>query len=111
MIGTITASTVSWPGYMSSLTIHTEKGTVIMQNDAIHTWNIREMENPKTDDGDPAKIHSGAGSAHVEETSGHEAIITDFVRAVRENREPAASGESARLATEIILDIYNNNKL
>lgn len=111
MIGTITASTVSWPGYVSTLTVHTEKGTVIMQNDAIQTWNIKDMPDPRDLSDDPSKIHSGAGSAHVEETSGHEAVIKDFVNAVMRNAEPSVSGDAARLATGIILDIYNNNSI
>ena len=51
-----------------------------------------------------------AGDAFVEETSGHESIISDFIEAVRQNRSPMVSGEDARVATEIVLDIYENNQ-
>jgi hypothetical protein len=54
-------------------------------------------------------FHSGAGSAAVKDTSGHETIILDFIDAVVTDREPMVSGKAARLATEIVLDIYNNN--
>ncbi len=55
-----------------------------------------------------AAIHSGAGAAGaaVADTSGHEAIVADFIRAVAGKRPPAVSGEEARLTTELILRIY-----
>lgn len=107
MIGTMIASTVAKPGFDARLEIISEKGTVVMVNDIITTWAIDDMENPsKVPDG---KIHSGASSASVEDTSGHEAIISDFVNAVRKDRDPYVTGESARLATEIILGVYSGN--
>jgi len=107
MIGTMIVSTVAKPGFDARLEIHSEKGTVIMENDIITTWAVEDMQNPSRVA--KGKIHSGASSASVEDTSGHEAIISDFVAAVREDREPYVSGKSARLATEIILEIYANN--
>ncbi len=107
MIGVIAASTSARPGFDPSLEIHTEKGTVIMKNDIITFWDIEGMENPSVSAG--MHFHSGAGSAAVNDTGGHEAIIKDFIAAVRENRKPAVSGEDARTATEIVLDIYNSN--
>jgi UDP-N-acetyl-2-amino-2-deoxyglucuronate dehydrogenase len=107
MIGTIAASTSARPGFDPSLEIHAEKGSVIMKNDIITFWDIEGMENPSVSAG--LHIHSGAGSAAVNDTSGHEGIIKDFIIAVRENRKPVVSGEEARVATEIVLDIYKSN--
>ena len=107
MIGSIKASTSARPGFDPSLMIHTDKGTIIMKNDIITCWDIDGMENPGVSS--EMHIHSGAGSAKVSDTDGHEAIIKDFIDAVRNDREPAVSGDTARTATEIILDIYNNN--
>ena len=83
------------------------RGTVIMENDEITTWAIEGMENPSVS-GD-FKVHSGSNTAAVADTSGHEAILLDFVEAIRENREPAVPAASARLATELILRIYGSN--
>ncbi len=107
MIGTMIASTIAKPGFDARLEIHSEKGTVIMENDIITTWTVEDLENQSRVA--KGKIHSGASSASVEDTSGHEAIISDFVAAVHENRDPYVTGESARLTTEIILGIYANN--
>lgn len=104
MIGSFLASTIAKPGFDPVLTLHTEYGTVIMENGKITGWFVPGIDNPsQKPDG---IIHSGATSAAVTDTSGHEAILLDFVEAVREKRDPAVSGESARLATELILKIY-----
>lgn len=106
-IGTIIASTSTKPGFDARLEIHSDKGTVIMENDIIKEWLIDDVPNPsKAKD---SKIHSGAQSASVADTSGHEAIIKDFIQSVKDNREPSVSGESAKKATELILNIYNHH--
>lgn len=108
MIGTITASTCAYPGFEPELMIITDKGSLILKNTVISEWNIKGLDNPSVSNG--KHVHSGAGDAFVEETSGHESIICDFIEAVRLNRPPMVSGEDARAATEIVLDIYENNQ-
>ena len=105
MIGTIVASTVARPGFPARLEIHAEAGFVVMENDLIARWAVEGAANPSLPPTGP--VHSGAGAAGaaVSDTSGHEAIIADFARAVRERESPAVSGEEARLTTELILEI------
>jgi UDP-N-acetyl-2-amino-2-deoxyglucuronate dehydrogenase len=106
MIGTMIASTVARPGFPARLEIHSEAGSIIMENDVITRWLVEGVENPARPPA--AAIHSGAGAsgATVADTSGHEAIVADFIAAVREKRAPAVSGEEARLTTELILMVY-----
>jgi UDP-N-acetyl-2-amino-2-deoxyglucuronate dehydrogenase len=106
MIGTIVASTVARPGFPARLEVHAEGGSLVMENDLITRWAVDGVPNPSRSSA--GAVHSGAGAAGatVSDTSGHEAIISDFVGAVREHRPPAVSGEEARLATELILEIY-----
>jgi predicted dehydrogenase len=86
--------------------VHGDKGTAILENDIITFWSVEGVENPsQTKD---TVIHDGATSAAVTDTAGHEALLADFVEAVREDRDPAVTGESARMATELILDIYSS---
>jgi len=108
MIGTITASTCAFPGFEPELKIITEKGSLVLRNTSISDWNIKGIDNPSVSK--DKHVHSGAGDAFVEETSGHESMICDFIEAVRQNRSPMVSGEDARAATEIVLDIYANNQ-
>ena len=106
MIGTIIASTAAKPGFDPRLEVHAERGTFVMENDIITYWNVDGMANPTQSEG--KLIQSGASSAVVSNTTNHEAIVKDFVESVRENREPFISGESAKIATEIVLEIYKN---
>ena len=105
MIGSIIASTVCGPrGYPPVLEIHAEKGSITMVNDEITSWEIDGIGNPSSRDG--FAVHSGADSAAVSDTSGHQAIIADFVRAVRTGCEPAVPAAQGRMATELVLQIY-----
>ncbi len=104
MIGTFVASTCCRPGFSARMEIHTERGSVILENDRITQWRVEGIENPSR--APTASIHDGATSAAVTDTAGHEAILADFVAAVREGREPAISGASARMATELALRVY-----
>ena len=104
MIGSITASTAAAPGHPAKLAVYTEKGSLTLTNDCVSDWNVDGVDNPSDDAA--FAVHSGASSAAVSDTAGHEAILADFVAAVREDREPAVPASSARLATELILQIY-----
>jgi UDP-N-acetyl-2-amino-2-deoxyglucuronate dehydrogenase len=106
MIGSIVASTAAKPGFDARLEVHSEKGTFILENDIITTWKVDGKNNPSnTKD---VKIFSGASNFAVTDTHLHEAIIKDFIYAVKENKHPFVNGKSARLTTEIILQIYSN---
>ena len=104
MIATMVGSTLAKPGFSARMDIHAERGTVTMENDVITQWLVEGMGNPSQQV--EGEIHDGATSASVEDTAGHEAIIADFIAACREGREPAVSGPEARMATELILQIY-----
>lgn len=104
MIGVIVASTAAKPGFDARLEIHGEKGTVVLENDVIVKWAVDGVGNPSHPR--DIKIMSGASSHTVADTALHEAIVKDFIASVGEDREPAVTGESARLATEVILTIY-----
>ncbi len=107
MLGSITASSAAKPGFSPVLEIHTDKGTIVLINDEISTWEIEGVENPSANK--DFEVHSGAASAAVEDTAGHEAILQDFAAAVREDREPAVPADSGRLATDLVLEIYAAN--
>ncbi len=106
MIGTFVASTLARPGFPPRVEIHAEAGSIVMVNDAITEWLVEGVANPARPGSVDLHSGAGAGGAAVTETAGHEAIIADFIDAVRTGRPPAASGADARLATDLILRIY-----
>jgi UDP-N-acetyl-2-amino-2-deoxyglucuronate dehydrogenase len=107
MIGTITASTATKPGFPAKMEIYSNKGYLILENDIITQWDIEGVKNPGSQKSNKNK-HTGASSALVKDTSNHEFIIKDFIDAIKTGRDPLITGESARNATEIILEIYKN---
>ena len=88
MIGTIVASTVARPGFPPRLEIHAEAGSIVMENDLITRWAVEGVPNPVPRAS--GAVHSGAGAAgaRCRTPSGHEAIVSDFIRAVREHGRP-----------------------
>ncbi|PCJ98394.1 MAG: oxidoreductase [Flavobacteriaceae bacterium] len=107
MIGTITASTATKPGFPAKMEIYTDKGYLILENDIITQWDIDGLENPTAQESNK-NTHTGAATAAVDDTTNHELVIQDFIEAIETGRDALVTGESARNATEIILDIYNN---
>lgn len=107
MIGTITASTATKPGFPAKMEIYSDKGYLVLENDVISQWDIKGLENPGSQEKKINK-HTGASSALVNDTSNHEFIIRDFIDSIKSGRDPLITGESARNATEIILEIYKN---
>ncbi|MEM7384773.1 MAG: Gfo/Idh/MocA family oxidoreductase [Verrucomicrobiota bacterium] len=109
LIGSLTASTATRPGFPPVLEIHTDKGSIVMENDEITLWEIDGVENPSSRD--DFEVHSGSASAAVTDTQGHEQIIRDFVNAIGDGRKPVAEAHSARKATDLVLQIYQNNQI
>lgn len=104
MIGTVVSSSATFPGYAGRLEVHTEKGSFTLTEDVISDWHIDGVDNPT--DTNFVYTHDGATSAAVTDTTAHKEILLDFENAVRTGAKPIASGESARLTTELILGIY-----
>ena len=107
MIGTITASTATKPGFPAKMEIYTSKGYLILGNDVITHWDIEGIENP-TAQTENENTHTGAATAAVSDTTNHETILNDFTNAVKTGDDCLITGESARNATEMILEIYSN---
>lgn len=110
MIGTLTASSACRPGFSPVLEVHSTKGSFVMENDLITRWEVEGVANPAGEDGEFV-VHSGADSAAVSDTSGHEAVVGNFVEAVREGRAPAVDGRDGARATELVLRVYEGDVL
>lgn len=104
MISTITASTATKPGFPAKMEIYSDKGFLILENDVITKWQIDDLPNPTKQKS--VNTHSGSATAAVDDTTNHEFLIKDFIDAVSNNHDPLITGESAKNATEIILEIY-----
>lgn len=106
MIGTVTASTATKPGFPAKLEIYSDKGFAIIENDEITKWDFENV--PLQKNINDKNKHTGAATHLVNDTSNHEKIIIDFINAVKENKEPLINGEEGRITTEVVLEIYKN---
>ncbi|MBM4048289.1 MAG: Gfo/Idh/MocA family oxidoreductase [Planctomycetes bacterium] len=109
-LGVIEGTTSVYPGLLRRLEIHGSKGTVILEQDTVKTWQF-EQEQPedaavRKDFGDkpagPGAVADPRDISHL----GHRKQIEDFIEAVEQNRRPLVDGPEGRKAVEIICAIY-----
>ncbi|MEZ5059027.1 MAG: Gfo/Idh/MocA family oxidoreductase [Saprospiraceae bacterium] len=106
MIGTIVASTATKPGFAARMEVHSTKGSFTLTDDVISNWEIEGVENPS--DSGFRYQHAGATSSAVSDVSGHLKILKNFEKVISEGGELISDGESARLTSEVILEIYDS---
>ncbi len=112
-LGMITGTTSVYPGYDPVISIHGDKGSVVINGEKIEKWDfeiqkegdsaIRNIgkDNTSSSANDPIKQMSSEGHMHQ---------IADMIEAIRTDRQPMVNGEEGRKAVEIIIGIYGSQK-
>jgi UDP-N-acetyl-2-amino-2-deoxyglucuronate dehydrogenase len=106
-MGTLVAATSAYPGYPRRLELTGSEGTVILEHDRI----VRaDLKTPRpdligTDSGDS---NQQATSAVVSDVRGHQALIEDFLHAIKTNSRPMCDGPEARRSVALIEAIYES---
>ncbi|GAB4308917.1 MAG: Gfo/Idh/MocA family oxidoreductase [Promethearchaeota archaeon] len=102
---TIVGSTAIVPGFPSEVAVHGTEGTVRLVGDDLFVYGP----------GDPPDKEPLVGASHANfadpttfALEEHQALVRDFVAAVREGRDPLVSGEEGRKAVEVIRAIYKS---
>lgn len=103
-IGLLEGNTTAWPGYETRLDIYGTDGSIVIENDKLVHWNFADGTPMPNADGVAA---GGAASAAIPYRS-HRRQIADVYDAVREDREPAITGEMARAPLAIICGVYES---
>jgi len=112
-LGVIEGTTAAWPGAKTRIEISGDRGSIVMEDETILSWQFRE-ESPE-DEG-IRKAHGpreglsggGAGDPKAIDSEGHRRQFEDFTAAIREGRPPAIDGAQARDAVAIITSIYRS---
>jgi UDP-N-acetyl-2-amino-2-deoxyglucuronate dehydrogenase len=101
----LVATTAVYPGYPRRVEISGTRGTVILEHDRIVAADIRDADADLHENvaGD---TNASASSAVVSDIRGHQAVLEDFLRAIRQDSEPACNGEEARRPVALIEKIY-----
>jgi UDP-N-acetyl-2-amino-2-deoxyglucuronate dehydrogenase len=99
------ASTAAYPGGPRRLEINGTEGAVVLEQDRVIAVDLKQ---PRED------IAASRASADLEDTAspvvtdaeGHQAILEDFIRAIRENGTPICDGREGRRSIALIEEIY-----
>lgn len=104
-IGVIQGTTIAVPGEPRTITISGEKGTVVLQEDAIVRWDVEResLASGETDVGscqDPMAFSFGC----------HALQLRELLDAIREDRPSAVDATEGRKAVDIILAAYRSSQ-
>src|SRR3989442_8345635 len=108
-LGVLQATTAAYPGYPRRVEISGSEGTVILEHDRIIAANLRNAP-PAGSASAEADTNLSASSAVVSDVRGHQAVLEDFLRAIRENASPACDGREGRRSLALIEAIYRAAK-
>jgi predicted dehydrogenase len=112
-LGVFHATTAAYPGSPRRVEISGTEGTVILEHDRIIAVNLRNalsavdlaaLDDSATDE------NQSASSATVSDFRGHQAVLEDFLGAIRQNRAPTCDGADGRRSIALIESIYRAAK-
>ena len=97
-VGSLVASTAVFPHRRESITLHYENGSLFLGDNAMTiSWRDGRSEQ------EPAiKSDAGEDGPIIAKHEWHQAVIEDFIDAVRLNREPIVNGRSALVSHRLI---------
>ncbi len=107
-LGLIHGTTAAYPGQLRRLEIMGTKGTAVMVDDKITTWEF-ENEQPEDDKiRNLASKKSGGGAADPGAIAyiNHKLNIESFLQAIETGKPFEIDGKESRKAVEIVLAIY-----
>ncbi|MDA0746093.1 MAG: Gfo/Idh/MocA family oxidoreductase [bacterium] len=109
--GTLIGTTSCNPGEARRIELHGKHGTITVSGSKISRWATTTEEDGRAEDTEPPKtveVQGAVSNPKAISHSGHIWLINDMVQAVKENRDPYVTGESARKAVDLILAIYES---
>ncbi|MDE2887152.1 MAG: Gfo/Idh/MocA family oxidoreductase [Gemmatimonadota bacterium] len=109
--GALIGTTSCNPGEARRIELHGDRGTITVSGSSITRWASTVEEDGRAEDSEPPKeieIEGAVADPSDIGSSGHVFLVQDLIRAIREDREPYVTGESARGAVDLILAIYES---
>ncbi|MCY9515726.1 Gfo/Idh/MocA family protein [Paenibacillus apiarius] len=105
--GVIQGATSVNPAQDTRFELHGELGTIAFGDGGIAAWTYPGGEEDMPQLGTEAKQSPGSDPRSLS-ADGHALLVRDLIESIREDREPAVSGEEARKAVALILAIYES---
>jgi len=107
-LGMLHATTAAYPGYPRRIQVTTTLGTVILEQDRIVALDLRDAPAGAKElmawGGDQNQT---ATSAAVSDFRAHQAVLEDFLGAIREKRVPLCDGVEGRRSLALVEAIYH----
>lgn len=109
--GTIIGTTSCNPGETRRIELHGDVGTICVKGKAIARWALSAEEDGRAKDAEPPSDDTDDGTTgdnKAVQAEGHVWLVDDLVKAIKQDRDPYITGESARKAVDLILAIYDS---
>jgi len=103
--GVFQATTAAYPGYPRRVEITGTEGTVILEHDRIIAANLRNPPPGMSTVAAP-DTNASASSPVVSDFRGHQAVLEDFLRAIKEDGKPLCDGREGRRSVALIEAMY-----
>jgi len=104
-LGVLQAATSVFPGYPRRLELTGSEGTLILEQDRMLAV---ELKNPSADllKRSEADKNPSSSSPTISDARGHQAVLEDFLRAIRTNTKPRCDGQEGRRSLALVQAIY-----
>ena len=104
-LGVFHATTAAYPGYPRRVEISGTEGTVVLEHDRIVAVDLRNAPAEGAKFAERDENRSGS-SPVVSDFRGHQAVIADFLCAIKKNARPACDGQEGRRSLALVEAIY-----
>ena len=102
-LGVVQATTSVKPGFKRRVELSGERGTIILDGDAISVWDIDGEPSAASND---AQLTDGSANPAAISNEGHRLQIEEMVQAIRDNRAPLLDGREGRKSLEVVMALY-----
>lgn len=111
-LGTIIATTSTYPGYPSEIQLTGERGSAVIQNGMLSAWNFRDEDPLDLQAKDYMGEMEGGTASDPTALShkNHKTQLEESVTAILSGGKPAIDGHEARKAVELIHRIYQSSR-
>ena len=103
-MGVLQAATSVYPGYPRRMELTGTEGTIIVEQDRVVAADLRGAHDDLVGPGDDQ--NPSASSPVISDFRGHQAVLEDFIEAIRTKRSPRCNGEEGRRSLALVEAIY-----
>jgi UDP-N-acetyl-2-amino-2-deoxyglucuronate dehydrogenase len=104
-VGILQAATSVFPGYPRRLELSGSEGTLIIEQDRLLAADLKSPGNALLKSSQ-ADENLSSSSPVVNDSRGHQAVLEDFLQAIRTNTEPRCNGKEGRRSLAAVQAIY-----